>query len=225
MLGTGQWFLIALLEGYIFFWLAYRVKLGKFLERYGLWVACLLLVFHIPVRIVLMRNNVRQLLGVNPAESFFVRNVWFDALPFMLIGINMRTHDFKTKSRRLLPIISFAALLLSVGEMYLTKAITTNIQMASVLYVGTIVSVVSAFAWAIANNEKNLKVFLRPMEYIGRNLSMIVFFIHPIVGNYLEFIAKKSGGNPSIAPSGIRGINNNINIICCFPCRRSSCYK
>ena len=194
LFGAGQWFLIALFEGYIIFWIAYKVKLGGFIEKHGLWFAGALLLFHIPVRFLLAKNGVHQLFWVNVSESMFVRNVWFDALPFMLIGLCIRTHCIKIRNYRILPTVSVTAILVSIAEMYLTNLALGDNPISSVLYIGTIISVVSAFVWAVLNKTETLNLFQKPLEYIGKNLSMIVFFIHVIVGTYLKPYVNKIGG-------------------------------
>lgn len=195
LFGKGQWFLIALFEGYILFWISYKVRLGKFIEKYGFWLAGALLVFLIPVRVILAKNGVHQLFGVNISESFFVRNVWFDALPFMLIGLNIRTHNSRVHNYKLLPIVSIAALLISIVEMYLLKSVMCNNQISAVLYAGTIISVVTAFLWAVSNTKEMIHVLQKQLEYIGKSLSIIVYFIHVIVGTYLQ---NKLGGGASL---------------------------
>lgn len=187
LFGVGQWFLIALLEGYILFWIVYKARLGYYIEKYGLWIAGALLFFHIPVRLVLAKSGIQQILGVSIIENIVVRNVWFDAFPFMLIGFCIRTHNISIQKYRLLPLISVVAMFVSVAEMYLTRCLLGDEQqLSSVLYVGIIISVVSAFVWAISNTNDRLNPFQTFLEYIGKYLSMIVYFINIIVRTYLE---------------------------------------
>lgn len=198
LFGAGQWFLIALLEAYLILWIAYRAKLGNFIEKNSFCFASILLLFHIPVRIVLIKCNVHQLLGVDTSESLFVRNVWFDAIPFMLLGLGIRTQGIKIKKYSVLPILSFIALMISVVEMFLTKDFLGDTQISSVLYFGTIIAVVSAFLWAILNTKETLNSFQKLFEYIGKHLSMIVYFIHVIVGTWLQYLCGgKFGGRVS----------------------------
>ncbi len=186
LIGIGQWFLMALLEAYIFFWIVYKVRLGRFVEKNGIILSILLFAFHIPIRVILIKLNVHQLFGMMTAQTSFVRNVWFDAIPFMLIGLGIRAKDISVKKISLLPFITIFATLMSVSEMFLTNRFLGYDRISSVLYCGTIVAVVSAFLWAISNNRESLNPLLIAFEYIGKHLSMIVYFIHVIVANYIQ---------------------------------------
>ena len=62
--GAGQWFLIALLEGYIFMYVLYKIHLGKLIEKYVFLVTEILFFIHIPLRIILVRCGMDELLGV-----------------------------------------------------------------------------------------------------------------------------------------------------------------
>lgn len=59
------------------------------------------------------------------------------------------------------------------------------------MYFGTIISVVSAFVWAICNPDGLKNRIGKLIEYIGKNLSMIVYFIHVIVATYLQYFVSE----------------------------------
>lgn len=197
LFGTGQWFLIALFEGYIVFWILYKIRTGRFLERYGIWIAMILFLFHIPIRIALVKTGVSDVFGINTSDSLFVRNVWFDAIPFMLVGLWLRKNQERIQifsKKCMLPLVAVGAMAVSIGEYFLTVAILNGISMRSVLYFGTIVSVISAFTWAVVCPEGVSGRIGKGIEYVGKNLSMIVYFVHVIVGTYLEHYVNKIGG-------------------------------
>ena len=189
LFGTGQWFLIALLEGYGICWVIYKLQAQKPIEKQGIWIATSLFIIHIPVRILLLKTGFTELLGESVAESAFVRNVWTDALPFMFIGIWLRVNEVPERiaqKKKWLLIVSLLSLIVSVGEYYLTSAFLGVIKVNSVLYIGTIISVISAFVWAICYPDGLSGWISKAIEYIGKNLSMTVYFIHVIVATYLQ---------------------------------------
>lgn len=197
LFGTGQWFLIALFEAYVVFWIIYKTRIGNLFEKYGIWIATILFLFHIPIRIALIKAGISDVFGINTSESLFVRNVWFDAIPFMLVGLWLRKKQEKIRissKNRLLPFISISAMVVSIGEYFLTVAILNGSPMSSVLYIGTIISVISAFGWAILCPGGVAGGIGKGVEYIGKNLSMTIYFLHVIVGTYLEHYVNKIGG-------------------------------
>ena len=197
LFGAAQWFLIALLEGYVICWLIYKLHVEKPIENHGIWIAVLLFFVHIPVRILLLKAGFTEFLGEQVADSAFVRNVWFDALPFMFTGIWLRANGvpeiIANRSNRL-PIVSAATLAVSIGELYITRSFLGGVRVNSVLYFGTIFSVLSAFIWGICNPEGMKGRIGKCIEYIGKNLSMTVYFIHVIVATYSQEIINKIGG-------------------------------
>lgn len=71
---------------------------------------------------------------------------------------------------------------ISVAESFLTIRIMRPENMNCVLYFGTIIAVVSFFLYCVNSPQGTKNRFL---QYIGDKLSMIIFFIHPIVGFYI----------------------------------------
>lgn len=130
--GAAQWFLITLLEGYVICWLIYKLQVENPIEKHGIWIAAIMFVLHIPVRILLLKAGFTELLGETVADSTFVRNVWVDALPFMFTGIWLRVNKvserFALRSKRLL-IVSVVALAVSVCEFFVTKAFLDGIRL------------------------------------------------------------------------------------------------
>ena len=191
LFGIAQWFLIALLEAYVLFYFLYRCKAEIVVEKYGVLIAIVLFLFHVIVRIILLKYGITQILGMDVGASAFVRNVWFDAIPFMSIGLWLRKSGIPDRVMRIskwLPMVSVLALVISVIEYYVTTLFLGEVAVSSVLYFGTIVSVIAAFIWAVCNPGGVASGFGKAMGYIGKNLSMIVYFIFVIVASYLQFI-------------------------------------
>ncbi len=88
--GSAQWFLIALLEAYIVLWAVYKINAQEIILKYGIFIAALLFILHIPVRIIAAKAGLLNIGGMSIFASDIVRNVWLDAVPFMLVGIYIR---------------------------------------------------------------------------------------------------------------------------------------
>jgi surface polysaccharide O-acyltransferase-like enzyme len=189
LFGTGQWFLIALIQAYVVFWIIYKFRAEGFIIKYSLPVAIILFAIHIPVRFILINSGITGMGLVSIYESAIVRNVWTDGLPFMLIGIHIHyiiakgsSAIIKKNQSKSLLIIAFSFLIISVLEGIVTKIYYPDVS--CVLYIGTIISCASFFSYAIVNPEITNKY----LAYIGKNLSMLVYFLHPIVGRYVNGI-------------------------------------
>lgn len=198
LVGIGQWFLIALFQAYLIFFIVYLVRLGKVIEKKGIWIATILFILHILGRAILVWSGETEFLGVGLSETVVVRNVWFDAIPFMLVGLSIRVNQEKIHIFMAKYNFKFyyfvIGLLVSIGEFYLTKAI--GLELNSVLYFGTIAAVVYAFIWATENPYGLTKNWIgHCFNHIGKNESMLVYFLHYYIGEYLFFFVKKIGGN------------------------------
>ena len=200
--GAGQWFLIALIECYVIFFLLSKLKIIEFIQRYGMVIAIFLFVIHIPIRLMLISTGVNIFFGARIYESYSVRNAWFDGLPFMLIGLSIRYYEQRIKFDKL--IVPLRCILVlsgftSIFEMFFCKSyFGTRIQ--CVLYVGTIVSVVIAFIISIGYPSGNKHRWFKLVADLGKNLSMTVYFIHVIIANWLKYIFFR-GGYPIMKPS------------------------
>lgn len=184
LFGTGQWFLVATLQAYILFSVISCVHLERAFQKLSPIIGVLLLTVHVPVRLYAVLNGGGMIAGMSLNASASVRNVWFDAIPFMCIGIAIRYYKPHFVSNTVIYIGLYAAIL-SILEASMVKEISQFSDTNCVLYLGTVVAVVCFFAFAISNPNKMRNVVL---EWIGDKLSMIVFFIHPIVGFYLKRI-------------------------------------
>lgn len=188
--GSAQWFLIALLQAYIIFWVFYKIRIFGLIQQFSLHIAMVLLAIHIPVRVLLIKcvGGGYSLLGMAIERTASVRNVWFDALPFMLIGMyiskNKSKLNFKNKTLFSLSIIGLVE---SCVEYYITNYVVYPYHIDCVLYIGTIISVVSIFILCVKNEHVYINHII---EHIGQQLSMIIYFIHPIVGSYINLYMK-----------------------------------
>lgn len=182
IMGTGQWFLIALIEAYLFFGLLIFLRTEKRIFRHGYAIAAVLFVVHIPVRMILIKSGLMSVGEMPLTASAAVRNVWFYALPFMFIGISIRKKGLKICNPRQCIYIGLIAVAISIVESFLTIQIMLPESVSCVLYLGTIVAAVSFFIYCVNLPQGMKNQFLK---YIGDKLSMIIFFIHPLVGFYI----------------------------------------
>ncbi len=182
LIGKGQWFLIALIEAYIFFLVLVLFRMEKFIAKYGHIIAVALFAIHIPVRMVLIKYGILSVGEMLLSTSASVRNVWFNALPFMLLGISIRNGKLKVSGSKKLIYIGGIALAISVFESFLINRIMAPENVSCVLYFGTIVAVVSFFIYSVYTPQG---INNHLLEYIGDKLSMIIYFIHPLVGFYI----------------------------------------
>lgn len=117
--GAGQWFLIALFEAYIIFFLIFKFHLNKFVERF-IWVIVIILFsFHIPVRLIMLKIGISTISSFDLTSTYIVRNVWFDAIPFMLVGYYLhKNYKKQIFSNKILLLVSFVSLLVSIIEAF-----------------------------------------------------------------------------------------------------------
>ena len=87
-------------------------------------------------------------------------------------------------------------LVVSVAEAYFVRWQTAANPLGCVLYFGTIVAVVCVFCYAVQNPQ----IDCRMMEYIGDKCSMLIYFLHPVIGWYITFCFQLVGvmDNPMI---------------------------
>lgn len=95
IMGKGQWFLVALIQAYLFFIILRLLRAEKYIDKYGYVIAAMLFAVHIPVRMILIKSGIMTIGEMSLNASASVRNAWFDALPFMFIGISIRKSGVK----------------------------------------------------------------------------------------------------------------------------------
>lgn len=213
--GDGQWFLIALFECYLVFSFIKFVHLDGFITKYSCIFAGILFFFHIVVRLVLAYNGIGEI-GFSTITkqdiygSASVRNAWFDALPFMFSGIGI--HKLKVIEKFLINhkgvlwgIVAFGVVLSIIESLVLARIM----PMSYVLYLGTILSVISLFTICIISDSQNKDI----MSYIGYNMSLWIFFFHTLVSKWILFILERYSFSSTMV---YRFIHPFISLICCF---------
>ena len=182
LMGKGQWFLIALIETYLIFIVLILFRIEKGMSKHGYVIAAVLFAVHIPVRMFLIKSGITTVgeMPLNAAAS--VRNVWFDALPFMFTGLAIRKSDIEISNPQKFIYIGLIAVAISIVESFLTVRIMFPASVSCVLYLGTIVAVVSFFIYSVYSVQEKINQF---WQYIGDKLSLLIFFIHPLVGFYI----------------------------------------
>lgn len=185
IMGGGEWFLVSLIEAYIVIGLALQIKeIRELVVKYSHLVATVLLLIHIPVRLYAIKTGIKSIGGISLLESYSVRNTWFDAIPFLLMGIAIRKYPVKISHPL---VISVFAMLMSVGECFFQKKMLKPQVVYSVLYIGTVIAVICTFIWALKSEGKS-NVF----SVIGHKYSMLIFFLHPIAGQFLQNMLYKN---------------------------------
>ena len=191
-MGGGEWFLASLIDAYIVIGLFFQnEKIRNIINKFSALIAVLLLFTHIFLRAVIVKIGITGIGAFSFLETYSVRNTWFDAIPFMLIGMTIRNNNSIVIKH---PKIDIAiAVIISIGEGYAKDYIFDLSEMGMVLYTGTIFAVVFLMIWCINNNSSE-NIF----SYIGEKLSMLIYFLHPIVGWTMQdmveiFVTQSSG--------------------------------
>lgn len=147
---------------------------------------------HIFIRPIFILCGLGEVGLIDLRETYVVRNVYFDAIPFILVGfsIHMRKNQYlqsvdsgkKISSQHYLKVAVFWGLI-SIIESFAVSAIVPS--MNCVLYVGTIISEVALFEFCIVHPTVN-GILGKMIAKYGQGCSMITYFIHPIVGGAVE---------------------------------------
>lgn len=181
------WFLSALIYSYLSCIAIFRIKLLKdnlFITSVVLLMGFLIFSNYntvLGLRNVIPLQPSKQLLLIG---HFFV----FRALPFFLLGIVFRQNEERIRSLNILSkgnIILFIVIgsLLSVVERGL-------IGKESQYYIGTYMVMFLMFALAL--EKGNFKVpFIKPLSFLGENLSTDVYIYHFAIGPLVGFAAGK----------------------------------
>lgn len=176
LVGLGEWFLWGMLEAYFLFLISYKVKFFSMIRNNALLTAAVLLFIHTIIRWVLILTGLSNIGAINLYATYSVRNVWFDALPFMLIGYGLRKKYYRRceqSENKPLSVLFFMSLLLGVAESIILKNVNSNVN--CVLYLGIISADIAIFKLSICNPAIGSKSVF---EFVGKNLSMIVYFTH-----------------------------------------------
>ncbi len=107
----------------------------------------------------------------------------FRALPFFLLGIWLRTHEAIVRCCAL-PTWAYAAFAL-LGE--IVAVAEWRLFGVAQFYLGTYLTVAALFAWAIRDPEGGW----RPIVFIGRRLSLLVYILHIAVRDFLALLLRE----------------------------------
>lgn len=127
------WFLVALLEGYLLFWLIYKIKLDK-----HSWILAIVL---LEIHVIIM--TLSTLLGWGVNMTIF-RSVWFYGLPFLMLGYSIRLNrDWIDKNIKpsLLIVVSIICIAITIIE----RLFIGSLQ----IFQGTILFTLSIFILAV----------------------------------------------------------------------------
>ena len=160
------WFLYSLFLMYVFWWLLGR--LGVDYEK---------VYFLIPLVLFLdiLFAEALPLAGIDTTaigEMLYP----FTAIPFFMIGNALHRYRRRLEGLRILSIRCTAALILLGGVM---SAVETTLLPGANLYIGSIILAVSLFVFSYRVPEDRLRC--RWLEYIGRNLAVWIYVLHPAV--------------------------------------------
>lgn len=156
------WFLIALLEAYLLMWLIHIVKF----DRYAWIVALVLIECHI---VIMTLSNV---LSWGISMTVF-RNVWFDGLPFLILGYSIKLYEEELNSR-IRTSICIAAALIGAIFIVVERLLVGNLQ----VFQGTLLFILAAFLLAIRYpSAKHPKVLM----ILGAKYSAHIYVYHWLV--------------------------------------------
>ena len=145
-----------------------------------------LFVIHLVIRPLLFRYTNFDLWEIGLGDSEVVRNLWFDTIPFLLMGMRIHQKDINSHNKHLAA-LTIIGITLSICEAFFINIYTNN-NLRCVCYMGTIIASFSLVVYAINNPVIRSGFFKKGglLHYIGSELSTIVFFIHPIVIYYVS---------------------------------------
>lgn len=159
------WFLVSLVYGYVFFYFFAKYRLWKLL--YALLPLLLLLRCFIEIRV-----NTYEL------DVALAANALVAALPLMLLGHFLAS---KKESLQKIPLpVLVASCVLSLLFTFVTVALPWKMDISQIGKIGT---AVSFFLLAIQKPAVRFSSFF---AWLGRRLSMYIYFIHVAVGTLVE---------------------------------------
>lgn len=195
-LGKGQRFLISLLQCYIIFWILYKISFNKILGYNSFVLICASFCVHIILRPILINKGIFSVLNINLLDSMSVRNVWFDGFPFMLTGyIFSKKHFGLPQNLGLIFSALFAGI--SIVESFIVHRVVGLEQLNCVLYFGTILSSCFLIIYSVNNQSgittknKAINNIFYFFEKMGEQLSLWIYLLHPIIGEYILAILNK----------------------------------
>lgn len=169
------WFILALLYCYIFTLICPKKIQGKWKKYYVI----IALVFFTITSEISPKFGMKLTLG---NTEIAVYNIFlFRALPFYLLGMILRENRDKIIESKLTN--KMCIVMIIIG--FLASIIERIIFVESQFYLGTYISVIFLFIFAMKNEEVNK---CNTIKFIGRYLSMYVYIIHIAVLEILNYI-------------------------------------
>lgn len=172
------WFVLALIYCYLFFAVMKRTDIIPYIKIYILVALCL----HVFIAELL------PCFGTTFPHPI-VRNAVLFGFPFFMIGyiIHSKINLLNQIAAQLLIMLCFAGTICSLLE----KIILSRDDLLE-CYVGSIIFSISIFLLALKLPTYN-NFYIKKLEEIGRNYSMGIYLIHPLVGELLFLNLKKYG--------------------------------
>lgn len=156
------WFLIALFEAYLLFWLLHVVKF----DRYAWIVAFVLLECHI---VIMTLSNV---LSWGISMTIF-RSVWFDGLPFLVLGYTFKLYE-ESLNLHIKTLLCIIAAILGVICTVIERLLVGNLQ----VFQGTLLFGLAVFLLAIRYpSTKHPKMLM----ILGEKYSSHIYVYHWLV--------------------------------------------
>lgn len=164
------WFLYALIYTYLIWMIITRLKLNRF----AFWIALGILILQF------VAENVCALMGSEFPVSI-ARSVWFSGLPFFLMGYAINEHKqfVKKLSAKIYAGVLAAACALTVAEFCIENFTPLGSKLD--LLGATRLLAVALFALAVKYDGPGEN----PLSAAGRELSMILYILHPLIGDML----------------------------------------
>lgn len=182
IVGVGGWFLTGMLLAYIVMY--FINKKDVYGKAYYTIIPLLMMQF--------VLAYVPYFLG-HEIPVWYYRNTWFLALPCMLIG--HYTHKHREKIQKMYPsniLCVIALLILGVGISTAERIFIGGFS----IYVGTIILALTCFWYAIKNPDN---YYSERIEYIGANITLYMFLIHPFIIENTKRVAEYMGIYSSMA--------------------------
>ena len=117
-------------------------------------------------------------------QNYYYRNFWLTGFPFYMIGYILH-QNWTGIEEKLNDSILKAVIIIGIVSTYLEYMLVGR----SLIYIGSIILVISCFGYAIKNPEKSVPF----LEYIGDRLSMYMYCCHWFVIEALSTVFNRLG--------------------------------
>ena len=158
------WFLIALIEGDVFFFLMYNKISNKIL----MFVVVSLILLHLNIMINPIRINI-----INKVLSVPFRPVLFQRLPCLIIGYSIAKYKFRLKKKCLL----FLLCLLMISSLYEYNSNVEN----EIMYSTPLLSIIIFILFKNLPQKYGNSPIYAYMAKMGQDVSLYVYIVHVLV--------------------------------------------